>query len=201
MPPQSGLMPQPWPAVSPDQTKRMSRRAAGGVQKAARDRLARELVVGEIDHDHPIEHALAGRQAGEIHLGGEVAVLERRRTAHQARIVEALGGRPLDHHARRPVGARPEDRAVAREIAALHAVRQARAHALAGDHRGRALLGRRAAHQARRRSGRRLRAPSGAAARAGSRACGRNRAMAVLPSRGCAPSRLGNRGDNRWSIA
>ena len=125
--------------------------APGGWRRpeAAGDRLARELVVGEVDHDHPVEHALAGRQAGKIDLGGEIGVLKRGRAGHQARIGEALGGRPLDHHARRPVGARPQDGAVAREVAGLHAIRQARAHALAGDHGGRALLGKRPPHHAR----------------------------------------------------
>jgi hypothetical protein len=33
MPPHAGLMPQPWPPTSPDQTNRRFRRAAGGAQK------------------------------------------------------------------------------------------------------------------------------------------------------------------------
>ncbi len=104
--------------------------------EAAGDRLAHELGVGEVDEAQPVEDALAGRQAGEVELGGEVGILERRRTRQRARVGKALRGRPLDQQARRPVGLGPEDRAIAQEIPALHAGRQRRPHLVARDHRG-----------------------------------------------------------------
>jgi hypothetical protein len=125
-------MPQPWPAVSADQTKRMVCRRG---PEAAGDWLAHQFAVGEIDHRDAVMDPLAGRQTGELELGGEIGLLEGCGTAQRLGIGEALGRRPFDHQAGRPVGPRPEDRAVPGQIPGLDPVGQARPHALAGDHR------------------------------------------------------------------
>ena len=68
MPPKSGLMPQPCPTVSPDQTKRRSRRSRGGVTKLPRTGSLRGLQVGQIEEAHLVEDALPRRQPGEVDL-------------------------------------------------------------------------------------------------------------------------------------
>ena len=108
--------------------------------EAAGDRLAHELPVGKVDETHAVEDALAGRQAVEIELGGELGILERRRSSHRPRIRKALRGRPFDQHSRRPVGLGPEHRPIAQKIPGLHAGWQHRAHLVAGDDRRRARL-------------------------------------------------------------
>ena len=116
----------------PDEADVLPDRGRG--PEAAGDRLADELAVGEVDHGHAVVDLLAGRQPGEVELGSEIGVLEGRGTAQRPGVGEALGRCPLDHHPRRPVGPRPEDRPVAGQIPGLHAVGQGRPHALAGDH-------------------------------------------------------------------
>ena len=59
-PPQSGLMPQPWPTVSADQATVTSRGAAGGRREAALRRLAPRAQIGQILEQHAIEDPLAG---------------------------------------------------------------------------------------------------------------------------------------------
>ena len=110
--------------------------APGGRRRpeAADHRLAHELMVGKVDHDDAVEHPLAAWQAGEIDPGRKVGVLESRRAADVVGIAETLRRRPLNHHARGAIGAGPDDRLVARQIARLHAVLKLRPHAFAGDH-------------------------------------------------------------------
>ena len=64
-------MPQPWPTVSPDQTKRTSRRLAGGVRKRPTTGSLRALPGIEILEDRAHEHVAFGRQAGEIDARSE----------------------------------------------------------------------------------------------------------------------------------
>jgi hypothetical protein len=58
-------MPQPCPAVSPDQTKRMARRLAGAVRNPADDRRAHDIGLGKVGEAHAVEDRLARRQAGQ----------------------------------------------------------------------------------------------------------------------------------------
>jgi hypothetical protein len=48
MPPKSGLMPQPWPATSPDHTKRMSRARLGAAPGATSAGVSSEPASGSL---------------------------------------------------------------------------------------------------------------------------------------------------------
>ena len=126
-------MPQPWPAVSPrpdeaDVAALRRRRA-----KAADDRLAARLAGIEILEDHAHEHVAFGRQAGEIDACSQIADVERVRTAQHGSFREVLVARPLDEHARRLVGATPDDRAIADDVADLQAPRRHRPQRIGRD--------------------------------------------------------------------
>src|ERR1700745_99598 len=97
MPPSSGLMPQPWPATSPPQTKLTSWRSAGAVRKrpiigspgisgcdTARkrgpvdmSRPAGNIGMRQVAEADAIEHVLARGQVFQQHLGSEVAFRQR----------------------------------------------------------------------------------------------------------------------------
>ena len=77
MPPRASSMPQPWPAVSPDQTNDTERRSLGAVRKRPTMRLADDGRRGEILETDAIEDVLAGRQVLEQRLGGEIAFRQR----------------------------------------------------------------------------------------------------------------------------
>jgi hypothetical protein len=83
-------------------------------------------------HTLPSSSVTSG--AGQV-ARGEVVGLERGRPGDTAYVTEALGGRPLDHQPRRPVGLAPHDRAVAQDVAALHAERHLRPRAVRCDDR------------------------------------------------------------------
>ena len=125
-------MPQPWPAVSPDQAKRMSRLEAGAVRKRPTIGSDSGVDVGEVGGRHAIEDVLVGGEVGEQPLDRVVAGrrgIERR----QARgIGEILGRRDLEHDARRAVGARPDHAAGGIDIARLDAMGEGGALAGAG---------------------------------------------------------------------
>ena len=78
MPPSSGLMPQPWPATSPPQTKLTSRRLAGAVRKRPTRGSLENFWMGEIAEFYAIEDVLARGQILQQHFGGEVAFGQRR---------------------------------------------------------------------------------------------------------------------------
>ena len=122
MPPSSGLMPQPWPATSPPQTKLTSRRSAGAVRKRPITGSLEMSICDEVAEADAIEDVLAGGQVFQQHLGGEVALGQRRDRRQGAGILEGFGGRDLDQHLRGPVGARPDHAAVDADVAGLHAV-------------------------------------------------------------------------------
>ena len=110
MPPRASSMPQPWPAVSPDHTNETERRSAGAVRK--RPTIGSPTIVGdgEILKADAVEDVLAGRQILDQRLGGEIAFRQRVDEDAAADGLEAVGGRDLDLHARRAVGARPDHR-------------------------------------------------------------------------------------------
>ena len=122
MPPSSGLMPQPCPATSPPQTKLTSRRSAGAVRKRPTTGSLAMSVCDEVAEADAIEDVLSGGQVFQQHLGGEVALRQRRDRRQRAGMPEGLGGGDLDQHLRRPVGARPHHAAVGADVAGLHAM-------------------------------------------------------------------------------
>ena len=71
---------------------------------------------------HPVAHGLRVGQTVDRHGRGVVARRADHRTGDAPRMVEPLGGVPLDHHARPLVTARPDQRAAGLHIAALDAV-------------------------------------------------------------------------------
>ena len=122
MPPRASSMPQPWPAVSPDHTNDTERRSFGAVRK--RPICGSLMIVGEGEILEPdaIEDVLSGRQVLDQRLGGEIAFRQRIDSDRAADALEAVGGRGLDQHARRPVGARPDHAGIGRDVARLNAV-------------------------------------------------------------------------------
>jgi hypothetical protein len=90
-------------------------------QKAALRGHARIARAGEIFEPHAVENALSGRQLGEIDAPRKSARLARGGSHHPACTLERPGGRIFDDHARRAIGAAPEDCAVARDITARNA--------------------------------------------------------------------------------
>ncbi len=122
MPLSSRLMPQPWPATSPPQTKLTSRRLAGAVRKRPIDLLACDLRMRQVAEFDAIEDVLPGRKILQQHLCGEVALGQRRDRRQRANLRKGFRGRHLDHHLRGPVGARPHHAAVGADVAGLDAV-------------------------------------------------------------------------------
>ena len=114
----------PGGVARPDERHRaaVGRRGA----EAADHRLAQDGRRGEVGKADAVEDVLPGRQTFEQRLGGEIAL--RQRIDEHAAVdgLEAVGGRHLDRHARRPVGARPDHAGISRHVARLNAM---------GDHR------------------------------------------------------------------
>ena len=77
MPPRASSMPQPWPAVSPDHTNEIERRSRRRGAKAADQRLADDRRRRQILEADAVEDVLAGGQAVEQHLGGEIGFRQR----------------------------------------------------------------------------------------------------------------------------
>src|SRR4029077_6874559 len=73
-----------------------------------------------------IENLLAGWQAVDQRLGGEIALRQGVDIGTLANHVETVGGGSLDLHSGRPVSARPNTGRVDRDVARLHAVRDCR---------------------------------------------------------------------------
>jgi hypothetical protein len=94
--------------------------------KAADDRLAARLPGIEVFEDRAHEHVAFGPQAREVDACSQIADVERVRTAQHGSFREALVARPLDQHPRRLVGATPDDRAIADDVADLQAPRRHR---------------------------------------------------------------------------
>ena len=95
---------------------------AGRGAEAADHRLARDAGMREVAKPDPIENVLPGRQIFQQHFRGEVALGQRRDRRQRPRIVEGLRRGDLDHHLRRPVGARPHHAAFGADVAGLHAM-------------------------------------------------------------------------------
>jgi hypothetical protein len=74
---------------------------------------------------HPIENRLIGGQPGQLNPGGEVGARIGQWRDDTARVKTGCGV-PLDHHPRRTVAAAPDHRAVALQVAGLHAVGELR---------------------------------------------------------------------------
>ena len=115
-------------------------RAASAAERcgSARGRQAPGPQVGEVLEQHPVDDRLVRRQARQVDAGREARLGKRRRADHAARVRERLARRPLDDHPRRPVGAAPDDRAVAGHVAGHGAVRHRRARRVVRDQAGRA---------------------------------------------------------------
>ena len=98
--------------------------AIGGGAKVPGHRLG-ERAGDDVLELHAIEDVLACGQTGEIDPRTVVAQLGGIGAAQALRIGKARGGRPVDPHPCRPVGARPDDAAIALHVAALNARRKA----------------------------------------------------------------------------
>ena len=108
------------PIVSPDhrnETDAGRSAACGSARPAARRIRPRKILEADA-----IEQVLALRQVFEQRLGGEIGVRQRVDKDRVADIAEALGGRNLDQHPRRPIGARPDDARLGGHVARLNAV-------------------------------------------------------------------------------
>jgi len=66
-----------------------------------------------------VEDVLSRRHAFDQRLGGEVGFRQRIDVDRAANILEAVGGRDLDQHARCSVRARPDDAGIDRDVARL----------------------------------------------------------------------------------
>ncbi len=126
MPPRARSMPQPPPAVSPDQMNDTFLRCAGAVRK--RPTCGSPTIAGddEVLETDAIEDVLPRRQVFEQQLAGEVALRQHVDIGGVADLPEAFGGGDLDQHARRPVGARPHHAGIDRDVARLQAMGDAR---------------------------------------------------------------------------
>ena len=127
MPPRDSSMPQPWPAVSPDQTNDTERPSARRGAEAADLRLARRW------SDAPGPRTGCDRRCPDPAADSVNSALAVKSLSGSASIatalmdvLEALGGRNLDQHARRTVGSRPDDAGIQRDVARLNAVRDQR---------------------------------------------------------------------------
>ena len=127
MPPRASSMPQPWPAVSPDQTNEIERRSAGAVRK--RPVIGSPTMVGDdkVLEADAVEDVLPGGQALDQRVGGEIGFRQRIDEDGAVDGLEAVGGRDLGQHPRRPVGARPDHAGVERDVAGLDAMGDERA--------------------------------------------------------------------------
>ena len=116
--------------------------------KTADHRLADDGRRGQILEADAIEDVLPGRQALDQRLGGEIGLRQRIDEHGAVDGLEAVGGRNLDQHARRPVGARPDHGGVVGDVAGLDAMGDERpiggaAEIRPGDAAGRGDRGRR----------------------------------------------------------
>ena len=89
-------------------------------------RFARNGRRGQVLKSHAIEDVLTRRETLQQRLCSEVALRQRVDRDRAADVLEAVGGRGLDQHARRPVGARPHHRRIGRDVARLNPVRDLR---------------------------------------------------------------------------
>ena len=90
--------------------------------EAADRRLARNVGMRQVAEADAIKNILSGGQVFQQHLCGEIALRERGDRRQSPHIAKRLGGRNLDHHLRRPVGARPHHAAIGADVAGLHAM-------------------------------------------------------------------------------
>jgi len=116
MPPREASMPQPWPAVSPDQTNDIESLPIGAVRKCPtcvsldifyRVRFEDIADPGISSETHPVENILPRRKIFEQHFGSEVAIRQRVRRCDAKDGLEAFNRGALHLHARWPVGPRP----------------------------------------------------------------------------------------------
>ena len=70
-------------------------------------------LVGYVPGEPSLDPNLTGGQILKQRLGGEIAFRQDIDRDRGVDVGEAIGGRGLDHHACRPVGARPHDRGIA----------------------------------------------------------------------------------------
>ena len=96
------------------------RRAETAPHPLARCAAIREVFIGDA-----VEDRLAGRQARQPQARRVVGILEGVRSAEARRPGQAFLRGILDDHARRPVRPAPQGRAVAPDVARLHALQQA----------------------------------------------------------------------------
>src|SRR5437867_2005104 len=84
-------------------------------------RLAGDAALADVVEAHAIENILPGRQAVEQQLCGEIAVRQCIGGSRANDGLETLERRTFDLHPRWPVGARPDDSGVGRDVARLNA--------------------------------------------------------------------------------
>lgn len=118
-------MPQPWPARSPDQTKRMSRRSRGAVR--SRPVTGSEVSPGPGRPGGPGSAGSRRGQAAQQCLAGEVGIRRHDRAAHGSGVPEVGTAAHLDQNPGGTVRARPHHGLAGRDIAALDAVGEVRA--------------------------------------------------------------------------
>lgn len=83
---------------------------------------------------HAIENCLVGGQTAEFDAGGEISAGIGQGRDEAARVAEQAAGVPFDDHPCRAVAAAPDHRAVAEQVAGLHAVGELRAILDRGNH-------------------------------------------------------------------
>ncbi len=117
----SGLMPHPWPARSPDQTKRTpSRRRTGTVRNVP----ATGSPVRRGSSGRPAAPGSGSARPGQTAQPGgarEVRVRAEQRALPSARVAERLRRRRLDDHPGGAVGAHPDQTGVGADVSRLHA--------------------------------------------------------------------------------
>ncbi len=101
--------------------------------QAPDDGLAARLAGIEILEGHAHEHVALVRQPREIETRREVCGIEGVRAAQDDGVREVLVARPLDEHARRLIGATPDDRAIADHVADLQTPRRHRPQRIGRD--------------------------------------------------------------------
>jgi hypothetical protein len=97
----------------------------GGGAKTSCLRLTDQHGRGVILKTDPVEDVLSGRQALEQRFCGEIAVRQRIDERPMNDVLEAVGRRDVDQHARRPVGSRPHDCRIDRDVAGLESMADA----------------------------------------------------------------------------
>ena len=108
------LIPHPWPTVSAVHatvTSRGAVRAAGVVNDPAIGSLQTKIL--KTLKTRAVENALPRSQPGEIDARGEVSRLERRWSDDASGVREGLRRCVFDDEACRPIGAAPDNRAIA----------------------------------------------------------------------------------------